>query len=156
MVSYLMRDNVFPLFKRCKTAVIPLASKKPYQAFATSSPDRDRPETFLLFEGLSRDPDLRLMLSYIYLMDISCTAGEYLSLMYSNVIVTLEGRNLSALLEPLQNSRLRTLQCYIPERHFEPSTTDGGVIIYNITSLSIDNWWKQYLENQAKWDAEQS
>lgn len=65
------------------------------------------------------------LLSYAFLTEVLCTSPQFLSLIYSHGVVTLEGRGLDALIDPLQEERIRALMCF-NARHFanpEPGTT---------------------------------
>lgn len=52
------------------------------------------------------------ILSYTYLMEVICTSHQYVSLIFSNCIVTLGGRNLHDILDGLQDEKIRAFHCY--------------------------------------------
>lgn len=60
-----------------------------------------------------------------YLVEVICTSSQYLSLIFTTGIVTLEGENLdSVLLEKLQEEEIRSLHCFNPKRHKPPPVSE--------------------------------
>jgi hypothetical protein len=67
------------------------------------------------------------VMSYAYLMEVLCTSQQYLSLIYTSTILTLEGRHLEALIEPLQDEKIRSLHCF-HAKYFADPAEDAPVI----------------------------
>lgn len=74
------------------------------------------------------------LLSYAYLIEVIATSHQRLSLIFTNSIFTLEGRNLDGLLEEFQDEKVRSLVCFHPGR-FE-DTADNAACITKIVDES--------------------
>lgn len=92
------------------------ATGRDYEAAVNDPTNRRMPARLRLTYG---DGTIALM-SYAYLVEVLCTSHQALSLIYTNVAITLEGRNLTQLIEPLQEEKLRALTCFNARRHDEP------------------------------------
>lgn len=90
--------------------------REPYAAFQGGLQGHEEKRMMLMFENGQIS-----ILSYSYLMEVLCTSHQFLSLIYTNCIITLKGRGLTALLMPLQDQKIRLLQCYHPEVHHLPA-----------------------------------
>lgn len=86
--------------------------REPYRAFEMGVQGRSEKRLMLMFENGQIS-----VMSYSYLMEVLCTSHQYLSLIYTNCVITLKGRGLTALLTLLQDEKIRLLQCYHPEVH---------------------------------------
>ena len=75
------------------------------------------------------------LMSYAYLVEVLCTSHQYVSLLYSNVAITLEGRHLDQLLDALQEEKVRALVCYHARRHAAPEA--GTPVITKIVRQSL-------------------
>lgn len=89
-----------------------------------------------LYKARSR-PRLRLhyadglkmkVLSYAHLIEVVATSHQWLTLVFSSTIVTLKGRNLHTLVEPLQDERVRALVCYRPGMHPAPASNEPCIL----------------------------
>lgn len=69
-------------------------------------------------------------LPYAHLLEVISTSHQYLALFYTNLILSIEGRNLTGLVELLQDEKIRALYCFHPERFAEPVVEDP--VIYKI------------------------
>jgi len=97
--------------------------KAPYQAYAADAP-RTKVTRLML-----RYPDGTLgLMAYAYLIEAISTSHEFLSLVFTNCIITLEGRNLTKLLNLLQEERILEMYCFDPRQH-EASDADEALII---------------------------
>lgn len=61
------------------------------------------------------------LLPYSYLVEVLCTSHQYLSLIYTHCVITLEGRHLNKLIELFQDDKIRWIQCFHPEQFSEVS-----------------------------------
>lgn len=91
------------------------SGKQPYQAMYV---DRSKPQSRLRLNY----PDgytVRL-LNYTYLVEAVTTSHKRLSLIFTDDIVTLKGRNLTGLIELLQDERIRALVSFHAKHHLPP------------------------------------
>ena len=98
-----------------------------YQAAAISNPPRTEETLTLIFDagrGMSK--------RYAYLTDIlfDCAApeGDWIALIYTQHVVTIEGHNLMALVPLLDDAVCQFLIVYQPE-HYDPPADDEPVIL---------------------------
>lgn len=75
------------------------------------------------------------LLSYAYLMEVICTSHQFVSLIYTNCVITLEGRQLTAMVELLQDDKIRWLQCFHAARFDEAA--EGEPVITHVTRQSM-------------------
>jgi hypothetical protein len=71
------------------------------------------------------------VLPYAYLVEVMYSSHQYLSLIFTRCVLTLEGRHLDRLIEPLQEERIRALRCFHAKEHELPG--DGEPVIHHIT-----------------------
>jgi hypothetical protein len=100
--------------------------------------DDNRYRAFRL--GQSGRPQLRLrlyaengvvsLMTYAYLTEVVSGSHQYLTLVFTNCLIDLFGRNLTALLDPLQDGKIRALYCYHKEHYPEPAENEP--VIYSI------------------------
>ena len=91
------------------------SDKQPYQAVFV---DKSKPQSRLRLHY----PDgytVRL-LNYTYLVEAVTTSHKRLSLIFTDDIVTLKGRNLTGLIEALQDERIRALVGFHAKHHLPP------------------------------------
>ena len=74
------------------------------------------------------------LISYAYVMRVICTSHQFLSLICTDGIVTFEGRNLTALIELIQDGKIRSLHCFHPKQYPEPAS--GQPVILRIERSS--------------------
>ena len=103
----------------------------------------------------SRERQTRLMvrykdgmlevIAYAHLTNALCTSSQYISLIFSNCVITLEGKNLLApvieganVMELLQDEKIRYIQCWSGAAFSEPS--DNEPVINDIRRLSLAEW----------------
>lgn len=110
-----------------------VATGRDYEAAVNDPTNRRTPARLRLTYG---DGTIALM-SYAYLVEVLCTSHQALSLIYTNVAITLEGRNLTQLIEPLQEEKLRALTCFNARRHNEPAADKP--VITTITRQSLQD-----------------
>ena len=97
---------------------------------ATEAEENPRIYRALTLESRRNVPRLRIqyqdgtlaVLAYAYLVEAVCTSHQYLSLIFTHCILTLEGRHLDRLIGPLQDEKIRMLQCYRTAMHDAPGT----------------------------------
>lgn len=104
--------------------------KQSYHAFGVDAP-RSRLTRLMIHY---HDGVVALM-SYAYLIEAVATSHQYLSLIFTNCIITLEGRNLTKMLDLLQDERVVYLQCFHSERFEKPE--DGEPIITAIERQGV-------------------
>lgn len=75
--------------------------------------------------------------------------SDWLALIFSQYVIVLYGRNLDILLSPLQEEKIRWIQCFDPERHYLP-TDKTQPIVYRMQRYSQ----QQFQEMWQKLDAE--
>lgn len=140
-----MTDNIFRLFAKDRPGSSePARCKKPYQPFTLSPPERSWPENRLLLEGMEADPEHHLIMPYFDIKDIVCGFGKELYLIGVHNVTALSGRNLNALLLPLQAERLRSVSCFIPACHLDPLPDGSEVFIDNIFTRKAEVYWAEY------------
>jgi len=133
-----MSDNVTSILNRYAPKEQPATQpEKNAQAAPAPTPPKELQDYQACQEDKSRNHQTRLklyyvdgtvgLLSYSYLIEATSTSHQYLSLLFTNVIITLEGRNLTGLIDLLQDERIRWLRCFHPTRHKEPEA-DAPII----------------------------
>ncbi len=105
-------------------------AKAPYQAYDAEAP-RTKVTRLLLHYP---DGTLGLM-AYAYLIEAISTSHEFLSLVFTNCIITLEGRNLTKLLNLLQEERILEMYCFDPRQHEVPDADEALIIDMERRSL---------------------
>ena len=75
------------------------------------------------------------LMAYAYLMEVYCPSHQHLSLIFTNVVITLKGHHLDHLLEPLQESKARAIHCFNPARYEQPAA--GKPLITSIKRESL-------------------
>lgn len=127
-----MNDNVTSIHDKYKvtpkpdaqpaTQPLPSTSKLPYHACGIDAPRTKLTRLMIYYH----DGVVGLM-TYAYLMEAIMTSHQNLSLIFTNCIITLEGRNLSKIIHDLQDERVVYLQCFHNER-FEKPEEDEPII----------------------------
>jgi len=105
--------------------------KRAYQALRPEPQNRRTPARLRIVYG---DGVVSLM-SYTFLSEVLCTSPQFVSLIYSHCIITLEGRNLLALVDLLQEDKARTITCFNGRWHDEPEA--GAAVITRISRQAI-------------------
>lgn len=100
----------------------PSPAKAPYIAYTADAP-RTRVTRLMIHYP---DGTLGLM-AYAYLIEAFSTSHEFLSLAFTNCIVSIEGRHLIKLVGLLQEERILELHCFDPHQHEAPD--DGEPVI---------------------------
>lgn len=96
------------------------SAKIPYQAYAADAPRTK--VTRLMFHY----PDGTLgLMAYAYLIEAISTSHEFLSLVFTNCIISLEGYHLTKLLGLLQEERILELYCFDPRLHERPDADEA-------------------------------
>ena len=117
-----MSGSVFDQYARQQNAEHD-DGRQPYVAFELGVQGRRERRLMLFFQ----DGQISI-LSYAYLMEVLCTSQQYISLIYTNCVITLRGKGLTAFLGMLQDEKIRSLQCYHPEVH-QPPAEDVPIIL---------------------------
>ena len=117
------------------SAPAPGSDPQQYQAWGVD----DNPQSMLRFH----QPDGQTIsaLSYAYLQELITTSHQHLSLIYTNCVMHLSGRNLAGLVQLLQDSRVRSVQAFAPGRYNEPSPDQP--IITEISRQSIRDFFAE-------------
>lgn len=76
------------------------------------------------------------VLSYAYLIEVVATSHQWLTLVFSSTVVTLKGRHLDQLIQPLQGERVLALICFRPGIHPEPAKHEPCILEIDETSLN--------------------
>ena len=125
-----------------KTNIMPpaLASVEPtpdgttdYAAYTHEPTNKRSPARLRVEYG---DGGVALM-AYAYLMEVYCPSHQHLSLIFTNVVITLKGHRLDQLLEPLQESKARSIHCFNPNRYEQPAA--GKPLITAIKRESLQD-----------------
>lgn len=82
------------------------------------------------------------LISYAYVMRVLCTSHQFLSLICTDGVITFEGRYLTALVELIQDGKIRSLHCFHPRQYSEPEK--GQPVI-----LRIERSSRQEIQAQA-------
>ena len=100
-----------------------------YKAFGTYQASSHR-ELYIDVRDKNGDGYL---VSYSYITRIKYTAGRLVSIVGTDFGITLEGRELNKLIEPLHDERIRYVQEFNDSRFNVPE--DGDVVIEKITMV---------------------
>lgn len=76
------------------------------------------------------------VLSYAYLIEIVSTSHQWLTLVFSSTVITLKGRHLDQLIEPIQAERVLALICFRPGIHPEPAKGEPCILEIEEHSLN--------------------
>lgn len=104
------------------------SDKELYKAYGTSAAAKRNGEKRLRIcfaDGTVSMP------SYTYLVDVVYTSHQFISLIFSRFVIELQGRNLTALLDQIQDEKLRYIQCFRADVFAEP--LDDAPVIISIT-----------------------
>jgi hypothetical protein len=113
-----------------ETLITPANDSERYIAFTLGS--RPRPERRL---RLSFENGAVALMSYSYLMEVLCTSHQNLSLIYTNCVITLNGRNLFPLIDHLQEEKLSGVYCFSSEYFTHPAESE--MVIYRIIRQTL-------------------
>ena len=123
-----MSDNVTSLFER-------YGAKEEMKAYRAYHLDKSRDQQLRLRVHY---PDGSISaLPYTHLVEVLSTSHQYLALFFSNLILSVEGRNLTPLVELLQDEKIRSLHCFHAERFAEPE--EDAPLILRISRQSIQD-----------------
>ena len=117
-------------------AAPPQEGKPEYSAFGLQKPEQGKRKAgggrFRIHHAKNKDGDRPVdILSFSYLVRVRATNDRLISLIFTHAIITLEGRNLGALLEPLEDETIEWLQCFDVEKFSPPAA--GDLVINRIT-----------------------
>ncbi len=70
------------------------------------------------------DNDTDLMLPYANLLRAMRTGSTKISLVFSDTVITLIGKNLPRILPALREGRVQTITCFNPNTHTPPPSSD--------------------------------
>jgi hypothetical protein len=76
------------------------------------------------------------VLSYAYLIEVLSTSHQWLTLVFSSTVITLKGRHLDQLVEPIQTERVLALVCFRPGIHPEPGKYEPCILEIEEQSLN--------------------
>jgi hypothetical protein len=113
-------SNIFQQYTNPETPVEDSEEQPSYRAFMEAR--RHVPRLRIHY----RDGSIGL-LPYAYLVEVLCTSHQQLSLIFTHCVITLEGRHLNQLIDPLQDERIRALHCFNAKEHKLPGE-DSPVI----------------------------
>lgn len=111
--------------------VAPAVGRALYEAYTHEPTNKRTPARLRVEYG---DGGIALM-AYAYLMEVYCPSHQHLSLIFTNVVITLKGHHLDHLLEPLQESKARAIHCFNPTRYEQPEA--GNPLILSIKRESL-------------------
>lgn len=129
-----MSDNVTSLAERYRKQDD--SPKTEYKAFAE---DKSRTRQ-ARFKVSFADGSIGLF-SYSYLAEVYSTSHQYVTLFFHNCMVMIEGRNLTELIDLLQDEKIRELRCYNAKYFMEPPAED--TVILKITRKSLQEVLKE-------------
>lgn len=113
MDSNVKSTDVDDFFKQYATPA-PKPEKSEYQPFKSSGTNQKRLKCIRADGSAS-------FLSYQFLIRfILASPDTILTLIFSDVIITLEGENLGQLAEHLQEEKIKSIACFNPEIHDRP------------------------------------
>lgn len=106
---------------------------------ATEQPEDPRTYRAHTIESRRSVPRMRIhyqdgkqaVLAYAYLVEAICTSHQFLSLIFTHCVLTLEGRHLDQLIGPLQDEKIRALHCFRTTVYDDPA--EGAPVITRIT-----------------------
>lgn len=84
---------------------------------------------------ITRDGDTTLVSYALLIRVLLAKSGEFLTLIFSDIVVILQGRNLAPLLPLLQEDKISALVCFNPDIHVPPAQSTP--CIGQITEQSI-------------------
>ena len=87
-----------------------------YQAFGLAQEGREE-------DGLTfyHEDGVITAMFYVHMTGMICTSHQFLSLVYTDCVYTLEGRNLHMLIPLLKRRKIDFLHCYSPRDFVEPA-----------------------------------
>jgi hypothetical protein len=94
-----------------------------YKAFTTGG--QGRGETRL---KLVHGNGMVTLMTYAYLVEVVSASHESISLVYTNCVIVLMGRNLMELIDLIQDEKLRALHCFNAKKYERPPV-DAPVIL---------------------------
>lgn len=77
------------------------------------------------------------LVSRHYLVDVLCASHQGITLIFTNLVIVLHGRNLYPLLHLIRDERLGSLHCFNPQRHAGQEPLEGEVLITQIERASV-------------------
>ena len=69
------------------------------------------------------------LVAYAYLTEVICASPQYVSLVFAHYVFTLHGRNLTPLIDLLQEDKIKALRCYLEHEYQEPPAANELVIL---------------------------
>ena len=126
-----MTGSVRTIFEQYTTTETPLEATEP-----TDDPRTYRAHTI---ESRRSVPRMRIyyqdgkqaVMAYAYLVEAFCSSHQFLSLVFTHCVLTLEGRHLDQLIGPLQDEKIRALHCFHAGHYDDPAA--GAPVILRIT-----------------------
>lgn len=96
---------------------------------ATETADDPRTYRAHTMESRRSVPRMRLhyqdgtvaVLAYAYLVEAFCSSHQFLSLIFTHCVLTLEGRHLDQLIGPLQDEKIRALHSFHAGHYDDPA-----------------------------------
>lgn len=108
------------------------ASGREYRAYAIDKP-KNPSMLWLDYDGAVFE-----LLEKSNLVKVLCTSPEYLSLIFTHSVYTLEGKYLDKLRVLLMEDKIRSLHCFDARRHDPPA--DGETVILFIEEQSVGDF----------------
>lgn len=131
-----MSDDIFELYTSPNAdPELLVEEKEPYQAVVRG---KDRQLKLLMY---GRNGQVIGMPSYAYYMDIVCESHQSVSLIFTQYVYLIAGRNLMGLIPLLQNDRVRILRCFNKDYLYEPAADEP--VIDRIHRMQIKELAKQ-------------
>ena len=124
-----MSGNIFNQYAPSASASELVAEKEPYQAVVRG---KERQIKLLM---VGRKGEVIGMPSYAYYMDLVCESHQNISLIFTQNVYLIQGRNLLQLLPLLQDDRARSLRCFNGNHYSEPAPDDPFIASIERTSL---------------------
>lgn len=99
--------------------------KEAYQAYGTSNAKKRNGETRL---RICFEDGTISMPAYTYLVDVIYTSHQFISLIFSRFVIELQGRNLTVLLDLIQDEQLRYVQCFRADYYAMPAEDEPVIL----------------------------
>lgn len=107
----------------------PLSSRR-YKAYGVQPPRSKVTDLRLIYADGSMG-----LISKLYRSEVMMTSHTWLSIVFDNCSITLQGRNLDQLIDLIQDDEIRSLHCFNPALHDPPP--DGEILITTIERINI-------------------
>lgn len=106
--------------------------KQPYKAYGIDKPNNRTERIDICFHNAD---NRRCSPAKSYLVNIDYSAGQYMALIFTTCVYLMEGENLDALYQKLNDNEIESLHCFNPKRHHAPGK--GETILTSIRLVTL-------------------